>query len=165
MQNGGDTPALALAAESISAVRADGSWQEAGAFGWAAPVGTMPFAKQLHLQPDEAGKVFRQVVDARLKARGVAKGADADAITVVNTKSPRGIDGLLVTAHHTDGTPPAPVWIPMSDFRAQQVKNMTPERHSGGIAEIRARGFDPNRPDTVPKNWRTYPVKYPKLLR
>lgn len=159
-----DTPASALASEAINAALADGSLQTAGGFAWRAKPGTRPFQSQLGLQADEAGAVFRQVVDARLKARGFPRGLNADAFTIAYADSPKGETGLAIIAHSVDGSPPAQLWVPMTAFREQQARNMKPKKVGGGLDQIRARGFDPNRPDRVPKNWRSYPVIRPELL-
>lgn len=164
-----DTPAAVLAPEAINAAKADGSLQMAGRFAWRAPVGTTPFHTQLSLLPDEAGRVFEQVVDQRLKARGVAKGVDADGFTIAYMKNPQGVNGVGIMAHSKDGSPPAHIWVAMSDFRAQQVQNMhKPLAAEDMHRELEARGLSSIRSrDThgrLPANWQSLPVKFPKFL-
>ncbi len=168
-----DTPASALAGEAINAALADGSLQTAGGFAWRARAGTKPFHAQLGLQPEEAGAVFRGVLDARLKRRGFARGLNADAFSIAPVNDPQGKPGLAIIAHSTDGTAPAHVFVPIADFKAAHAESLAQQkaaqtrRHgrAGQAArDMAARGFNANRPDGIPRNWRSYPLIRPELL-
>ncbi len=168
-----DTPASALAGEAINAALADGTLQTAGGFAWRAVPGTKPFHAQLGLQPDEAGAVFRQVLADRLKRRGFAKGLNADAFSIAPVNDPQGKPALAIIAHSVDGTAPAHVYVPIADFKAAHRESLARQgaaraQRNGRVGqvarEMAARGFNANRPDTVPRDWRARPVIRPELL-
>lgn len=110
-----DTPAEALAPEALSGALADGSLQVAGGEAWRAEPGTKPFHTQIGLQPDEAGSVFRVVVDQRLKRSGLTAGVGS-TMDINYVQTPTGGIALHVIGRDKEGKS-ANVLIPMEAFK------------------------------------------------
>lgn len=155
-----DTPASVLAPEALDAALADGTLQVAGGEAWRAAPGTKPFRVQVGLQQDEADKVFRSVVSDRLSRAGMPDALGTAVIEAIYVDNPTNNQRVLSVTARTDDER-RHVMIALDDFITAHRRSLTPTQNSGGIAQLRARGFDPNRPDTIPANWRDYPIKIP----
>lgn len=118
-----DDPVEPLISEVGQAIFADGSAQIVGGKFWTEAPGTKPFRVQVGLHQDEADKVFRSVVDARLKRAGLQAGVNAD-LSIHYINNPQGRPMLQVVGRDSEGDV-AGTTIPMSEFK---------EAHRRGLA-------------------------------
>lgn len=135
-----DSDPTALARESLDASIADGTVQVAGEFAWRAAKGTKPFDKQIGLQADEAGVVFKRVTDEWLRKAGFSDGASSSAAYDIDyVQTPHNGTALHIVARKADGSDRRSVIIPLTAYKKGR-DQLYPKKPGGKFLEGAALG-------------------------
>lgn len=112
-----------IVSDQVKAMQGDGTLERYGAFAWRDPKGTRPLSQILGAQPAEADKVFTNVLDRKLKARGFPQGAGGQNYDVHRLPDDKAGKALVyVRAIPDDGSHDIDAIISSDELMAEHVK-------------------------------------------